>query len=750
MAKYYYELSDKEFVNPYHFVPLEDKCKKGIDYREYRKKKDLKTGWIECELKTLTPIFIPNTVNDDFFKERQRDKDDNEITINSYDFFSYRDNGKETEPTDTAIIPGSSIRGTIRSAFETLTNSCMSTTDDDNVLYKRVTSPAKPGRLVKDKENDQWKIVECEKYMLKTKDCRADPESKFDIENYEDKQEVYIKSGTKYRGKPYMPKVVSALSKTKTSECTTKGYLHKGEPFGSRKHHESVFVEQNSSSFNVSKQDVENLLENYRLFQDETLNLHKKKNEHDGYVSNIKNADNVKNDSLDEALIYYAKHNGKYYLSPAAIGREVFHNRLTKLINTYSPCTSHDNLCPACALFGFAGKKSENDKDNTKNAIASRVRFSDAKTEKPEFLAPVILPELAGPKTSSTEFYMKKPSGNNVTMWNYDYAECKGKKELQNYNNYNPQIQGRKFYWHHADMQKFDDENKNRFNYQRKNSRGNMEDAKIPYSDRLVKIRPVNKDVTFTFKVHFNQLTKDELDKLLWTLSLGGNNDLAHKIGMGKPVGLGSVQIRINKVIERKLSIKNGSLLYDENTYSDDYKHTTLCCSSVTKQVFEKIADFKNKPNNIHYPYCIDDKDRVIPESYDWFVGNKQINGVGTGTNHVISENLKPVKSEKYPLLRVIKKFEGNAPRKSYPDSSKPAKKPKKKKKSEVDKLIEKIEKAKLKEVKKILSKLKDLSLSENDIQKIGQKIKKRPDSKQSTNPMVQKYFEIYKSMTSM
>ncbi len=688
MAKYYYELSDKTFVNPYHFVPLEDKCTRDINYSEHRKQNDLKTGWIECELKTLTPIFIPNTTNDDFFMERQYDKDNNEVTIKSYDFFSYRDNGKgtkEIKPTETAVIPGSSIRGVIRSAFEALTNSCMSTIDD-----KQVTKATEPGRLVK--KNDEWTIIKCEKYMLKTKKCKADSSKKFNIDDYKDKQEVYIKSGQKYRGKNYMPKVIAKLNKTQTSECNIKGYLHKGEPFGNRKHHESVFVEK-KSCLKVVEQDVKNLLENYRLYQDDTVNLHKKQNNHDGYKSNIEDAKNKNIDSLNGALIYYVEHNGKYYLSPAAIGREVFHKKLTELINSYSPCIFQDELCPACALFGFAGNKSKNDSGKTNKAIASRIRFSDAKSENPKFLDTVILPELAGPKPSSTELYMKKPQEKNIAMWNYDYAECKRDKKTWKLKKYIPQIQGRKFYWHHENIKTFETENERRFNYKRQKSKRITEDAKISYSDRLVKVRPIDKDVKFTFKVHFNQLTKDELDRLLWTLSIGNNDDLAHKIGMGKPVGLGSVQIKILKVLLRKLSIKNGSFVYDTTCeYKYDCKNINLGCNGDTKKTFEKIADFKNKPENIHYPYCIDKQGRDIPENFEWFVGNKQINGVGKGTDHVISEYLKPINPEhtKEETLKVIKKCAGNPPSTySFTDKGKlSVKKYQEKKKNKADKFI--------------------------------------------------------------
>ena len=739
----YYTNTDKTFVNPYHFVPLEDSCTRKINYEEYLNQADLKTGWIECELTTLTPVFIPNTTNNDFFKERV--PAENKI-IKSYDFYSYADNNNTNECTKTAIIPGSSIRGAIRSAFETLTNSCMSTTDDNYVLYKRVTTPArKCGRLVK--RNNEWEIVECEKYMLKTQNCSADSSPKFNISNYKDKQEVYIKDGGKYKNKTYMPKTIAAINHAKTIDCKIKGYIHKGEPFGRRKHHESVFVEKGNAT-SVSQRDVENLLENYRLFQNETVNLHKKKEEHEGYISNIKDADHSQIDSLDGSLVYYAKHNGKFYLSPAAIGREVFHNRLKDLIGSYSPCSSYDSLCPACALFGFVGNSKSGMDGRSKNAIASRVRFSDAKTEKANFLAPVILPELAGPKISSTGLYMKKPEGTNVAMWNYDYAEYNAtnrqgiivKKELSNYE---PTIQGRKFYWHHDNykMKTFDDENQTR----------NFTNP-IPYSERLVKIRPVDTGTVFKFKIHFNRLTKDELDRLAWTLSLGDKDELAHKIGMGKPVGLGSARIKVSKIITRELSIDNGVFNYAEHSeYTVDDK-VKLGCSDEIKKAFYKITKFNNQLKNIHYPYCIDDNNKVIPENYEWFVGNKQINGEGTGTNNFISNNLKPINSEDY-TLNVIKKNTGNAPRQqNYIDNNRatPNKQhgvTKKKEKSEAEKLIETIIKTKSKNVHKILNNLKALNPSEEDITKIGQMLNKRSDSKNKSNPMVQNYLKIYQKM---
>ncbi|MEQ8170896.1 MAG: hypothetical protein ABRQ38_18550, partial [Candidatus Eremiobacterota bacterium] len=60
-----YEIDTKEtetFINPYNFIPLEEKCDRKYNYEDIKKQNKL-TGWIECSLQTLTHIFIPNTTN---------------------------------------------------------------------------------------------------------------------------------------------------------------------------------------------------------------------------------------------------------------------------------------------------------------------------------------------------------------------------------------------------------------------------------------------------------------------------------------------------------------------------------------------------------------------------------------------------------------------------------------------------------------------------------------------------------------
>ena len=68
------------FVNPYNFIPIEEEAPS----REKNEEKGTYTGVIHYSLCTKTPLFIPNTSNDDAFQIRVKDH-------KSYDFFSYQD-----------------------------------------------------------------------------------------------------------------------------------------------------------------------------------------------------------------------------------------------------------------------------------------------------------------------------------------------------------------------------------------------------------------------------------------------------------------------------------------------------------------------------------------------------------------------------------------------------------------------------------------------------------------------------------
>jgi CRISPR-associated protein (TIGR03986 family) len=664
--------TDKTFVNPYHFIELARQLEKKFKYQD-RKAEGALTGWLECTLETKSSIFIPNTTSveedgkggnfSDVFEIRTTPKnpEDKAEIVKSYDFYSYTNlAGQKHPPEPVPVIPGSEIRGMVRSAFEAVTNSCLSTIDDEQKLYKRVQTPAKPGRLVF--ENNQWKIIECGKYRL--------PKSWLN-----EKRPPILIHGKEYReGQPVFIKInyknfkVLEISQQAGRELKP-GFLHIGE-YNENKNYEAVFVPRKDKQSQkilekrLNQEQVpailSNLLENVLLYcakQNKTDKHYQYKHfqldenqlkgvlrlaqRYDGQQMTIVEFNRILQhdfkkvfDYLNGACIYFVSRRGmhgeRYYLSPAAIGREIFYNKLTDLIGSFTPCTKLDHLCEACAVFGIAGKE---------EAAASRIRFTDAHVQGAyQFAQPQTLQELASPKLSATEFYLKKPQG--ADLWNYDYA-VNWRNAKFGIANHTPEIRGRKFYWHQKDV---DVEHKGEA------------------TERNVHVRPLKKG-KFSFKVYFNNITKDELHKLLWVLEIGGKDSHAHKIGMGKPIGLGSVQIRVDRIITRKLAIDGKTVKYD---LDDQYEKPDY--ANVQEQFpfpkgvkqFLKITDFENAPANVSYPYNEVAKSKDAPDgkspTYEWFGANKQIQGTGgTGTAPVINEALPEWKDKDFPKLPVYK-----------------------------------------------------------------------------------------------
>jgi len=622
-----------KFVNPYNFISLGNECnRKSFD--DYINNKELLTGYIECELENLTPIFIPNTTNENAFADNEKYK--------SYDFFSYDDirNQKRTSEYSEPVIPASEIRGVIRSAYEALTDSCMSTIDDSDILSKRTTIPAKSGLLKK--ENGEWKLYEAERLMIKVKDCSIDNAQNFKniLSKYNEGDKIYFKRGIEYKN--YRIHTVAEISDSNVSGYE-EGYIHFGEDF-IKKHHESIFkLGKMIKDIEITDDDINRLAGLIDIYKELNKNNRKYEKFNDLLTSkDFKNGKRV-------LPVYYStyKKDGKnyVYLSPACIGREVFSSRLSDILKSqggYQPCSSRENLCEACALFGFTGNGSEN------NALASRLRFTDAKiknkkTRNEDYYDEIcILPELASPKISATEFYLERPyddKGKTYDMWNYDYAfnwNYKDRNEqdeqIEQFDKYVPKIRGRKFYWHSK---------KAKFVYEQ--------------NERNCKVRPLKKNNVFSFRVYFDAITEDELNKLVWTLNIGDNNNTnCHKIGRGKPIGFGTIKIRINKIVKRNISFDGDTISYKLSKYEIDLKQNRpFDYNKKNVQEFLKITDFMKAPQNINYPIG---EDKTKPgksnsvASHQWFIGNKQI-GYGHKDAKIKASGTKPIIYKTLPYI---------------------------------------------------------------------------------------------------
>ncbi len=632
------------FVNPYNFVSLGEKAYKKEFHKSDELKKDenskveLLTGVISCVMKAKTPVFIPNTTNDNAFGLAEIESTKKENNKNAkdehknYEFFSYNDlSGKNSlnEPKEP-IIPGSSIRGVIRSAYEALTDSCMMTYDEP--VTSRENKPKNAGILECD-TNGTWKLYEAEKFMLKTGKCDKDIGKEYPI--YEDKNnrkyialdeddknekslytgdEIMFDEGNIYGYK--MPKLAQNIGNGNST-----GILLLGEPFG-KKHHDSIFTYNSVPKKEVEgdlTRAIEGLLEVLRVYKDPAINRNMNKG-HNGYRHYDLNGKKV-------YPVWYRKDDvgEKIYLSPACISRIAYYYTIPDILQKhggYDACKSNDIVCQACELFGMAGENS---------ALGSKIRFSDAELtvdckNKNKYYDknPVTLDELSSPKPSAVEFYTKQPD-EKMGMWDYDS------------NNGGIEILGRKFYWHSEKYEKY---------YKNK----------MPRTNRNITIRPVTKDTEFEFKIYYERITSKELKELIWVLTIGENElegKQCHKIGGAKPLGFGSIKIVVNEVKGRRILVKNGAIrreseILDKASVNTFVKETPFTGTAYNE--FIKITDFESMKNEyVNYPFgkIIDKKGNVIGTNDEgghvWFGLNRTAGDKATGISKSIKFTLKEI-----------------------------------------------------------------------------------------------------------
>ena len=177
--------------------------------------------------------------------------------------------------------------------------------------------------------------------------------------------------------------------------------------------------------------------------------------------------------------------------------------------------SGRDSITLAEQLFGFV----QDDKDKEQKsslALAGRLYFSHAQTNAGNdyFLPPVTLRILDSPKPPSPALYFKEREGRNRHV---------AKRDLS-LEDHSPQ--GRKFYLHHraTDIQAEHWRTRNDLRTKQK-----------------VKVTPIKSNTEFYFHVDFDNLSERELGLLLY--SLKPTAEFRHKIGMGKPLGLGAVNI---------------------------------------------------------------------------------------------------------------------------------------------------------------------------------------------------------------
>lgn len=598
-------MSKTNFVNPYNFIPL------GKERAEASKEKRTLTGVVEYSLYTKTPLFIPNTTNDKAFKLGPVSGNETHPDHKAYDFFSYTDlSDKGRDQRDGCflpVIPGSEMRGMLRSNYEILTNSCMSAIDDNITLSKRTGQTFKPA-LIKKNPDGTFDLYGAEDVLWRTKKehCSTDElnwqDSYYTRKCYRQKDfpegcKVYFERRKRERGKPLAEKV-----SFKGGNGRVTGYIIKGEdgPIMQRKEEKHcchIFCLRGKTPLaeNISFNILDMVLTEYK-----NQGVH----EYAEYKSELKKFRSAETDQDEYFPVYYSNPAKRYLmLSPACITREIYRNKLKNMVGKFSPCTDRENLCPACSLFGTIG-------DNFQ--VSSRIRFSDLTCQcdgdaESCYDEVVTLLPLSTPKLGNMEFYLQRPG--DAWFWTYDYYVT-SKGEIKVYDKY-PQINGRKFYWHQMDVKLKED---------------------VARTNQNMTIRPVRSGVTFSGKLYFHKLTEGELNHLLWLLNGGDNGSLekkehGYKLGAAKPLGLGSVALAVTKVCIRKpvADREKHTVRMEEDFTFETSGNAEGLDEEVLKNYAKMTSFYAVEGQRVCYPTLNSENSADEgTNGYEWFVKNRQ------------------------------------------------------------------------------------------------------------------------------
>jgi hypothetical protein len=126
------------------------------------------------------------------------------------------------------------------------------------------------------------------------------------------------------------------------------------------------------------------------------------------------------------------------------------------------------------------------------------------------------------------------------------------------------------------------------------------------------------------------------LGALLWALTLGGQG--CHRLGYGKPLGLGSAQIEITAIETLDPAVRYTSLTNSGYAETDQWERWIEAFQRAAEarwgMPFSQLApvvdllsllNYQEPELKVHYPYS--PEQQPGQKQFEWFVGNKRDKG---------------------------------------------------------------------------------------------------------------------------
>jgi CRISPR-associated protein (TIGR03986 family) len=566
---------------PYNFVELPSLVLEGDPpvARDHYATADRLTGHILCQLTTETPLYTRAALTKDEYELRRRNNDRAKkgLLDDKADFF-YID-----EATRQPVIPGSSLRGMLRTLAEIIGYGKIDAVSEELLVYRSVDTTSHGlhyrERLMQFNgvgQNSQGK--NCRQYTPLMRagylhcngqdEWRIQPAQVIDgttfarithaaLERFDRQLEavpgcknarfLYFQPGRyeyqDVRGgflRIKMAKVQRASAVP--GKDLIKGTLARSGNVPSKSSEVVVFPENDAASAAIPLPDA--MIETYRaqISQEQ---------------AHLLGPDGALNDGQP---IFYLVEDGKLIFFGHTMMMRLPYE---KNAQDFVPSDLRDNEQTDLveALFGYVaqGKPQKRPVARAGRLFVSDAKLCDGQQQIWLEAKPLTPKILATPKPTTFQHYLVQrnpdPFQNGVTR----DGRPKYSKELADYTAEPGQesvIRGHKQYWHKGAITAAE-------------LKEDVDKLKAPEEEtQHTQIRPVAPGVSFTFKIHFENLSAVEVGLLLWVLLLPGQRGVAyrHKLGMGKPLGMGSVHLQPHLVLSDRTARYRA--LFDETGWA--------------------------------------------------------------------------------------------------------------------------------------------------------------------------------------
>jgi CRISPR-associated protein (TIGR03986 family) len=543
---------DRAAWAPYNFVPLPERVvtpatdpEQLPDHDTYADTRYPRTGYFDVTLTTKSPLYVRCPLTLSNFLRQERGEDQNlsfrQQVKNTPEFFYTRD-------PQVPVIPGSSLRGMLRSVLEIVSYGKMESVTKTRLFFRTVDTTSVGEHYRRRMQNVETGFLQRtgEHYVIKVCDRARVLRSTLGSNLYNGQGPG--KTPT-WQGQPrqWMPVWVQLSRNGPLVEHIAyepTPHAHEGRLVITgdvpRKKKEFVFLlpADKAEEIRVPQAVVDRFHDDDQLtqWQERAFPQNRPQNKSRARAGLVRTDPGEPGDP-----VFFLRENGQLtFFGRAGMFRLPYHQGPLDFVP--DALRRPEDIDYAEAIFGYVkGHAPQHPQGSKVRAYASRVFVSDATLvtgQSDIWLAtePITPKILATPKPTAFQHYLVQTSDNQGS--------------LKHYGSNTPRetvIRGHKRYWHqglgsHLAMELIRamiDEGQDKLCEIRRNETDGKPDT------QHTQFKPVKPEVQFTFRIFFENLSDAELGALCWTLHPVGKAEMTycHSLGMGKPLGMGAVHL---------------------------------------------------------------------------------------------------------------------------------------------------------------------------------------------------------------